>query len=43
MEIFINIFNKISLEIDYFNMQLTELWKMLEKAQNFDYDRNFSE
>ena len=35
----VDIFNKISLEIDYFNMQLTELWKMLEKAQNFDYDR----
>ncbi len=35
----VDTFNKISLEIDYFNMQINELWKMFEKAQNFDYER----
>ena len=32
-------YNKISLEIDYFHMQINELWKTIEKAQNFDYER----
>lgn len=32
-------YNKISLEIDYFHMQISELWKMLEKSQKFDYER----
>lgn len=35
----VDTFNKISLEIDYFNMQINELWKIFEKAQNFDYER----
>lgn len=35
----VDTFNKISLEIDYFNMQIIELWKMFEKAQSFDYER----
>lgn len=35
----VDIFNKVSLEIDYFHMQINELWKMLEKAQSFDYER----
>ncbi|WP_295211336.1 hypothetical protein [uncultured Chryseobacterium sp.] len=32
-------FNRISLIIDYFNLQIEHLWKIVEKAQNHDYER----
>ena len=32
-------FNRISSEVDYFNMQIEQLWSMVEKSQNFDYER----
>lgn len=32
-------YNRISLIIDYFNMQLSQLWDIIQKGQNFDYDR----
>lgn len=32
-------FNNISSEVDYFNMQIDQLWSMIEKSQNFDYER----
>lgn len=35
----IKTFNNISTEVDYFNMQVDQLWTMVEKSQNFDYDR----
>lgn len=35
----INEFNNISLIIDYFNLQINSLWKMIEKAQLSDYNR----
>lgn len=35
----VDTYNRISLIIDYFNMQMTQLWEIIEKAQNFDYQR----
>lgn len=35
----VDTYNRISLIIDYFNMQTTLLWEMVEKSQNFDYQR----
>ncbi|MCS3870119.1 hypothetical protein J3D55_003035 [Chryseobacterium ginsenosidimutans] len=32
-------FNRLSLIIDYFNLQLDHLWAMVEKAQLHDYER----
>lgn len=32
-------FNNLSTEVDYFNMQIDQLWSMVEKSQNFDYER----
>lgn len=32
-------YNRISLIIDYFNMQLNQLWDIIQKGQNFDYER----
>lgn len=32
-------FNYISSEVDFFSMQITQLWKMVEKSQNFDFER----
>jgi hypothetical protein len=32
-------FNNISSEVDYFNMQIDQLWSMIEKSQHFDYER----
>ena len=41
----VDTYNRISLIIDYFNMQITQLWEMVEKSQKFDYQRkmNFKE
>ena len=33
----IKTFNNISSEVDYFNMQIDQLWTMVEKSQHFDY------
>ncbi len=35
----IKTFNNLSSEVDYFNMQIDQLWTMVEKSQNFDYER----
>lgn len=35
----IKTFNNISSEVDYFNMQIDQLWTMVEKSQHFDYER----
>lgn len=35
-------FNNISSEVDYFNMQIDQLWTMVEKSQSFDYERKKS-
>lgn len=35
----IKTFNNISSEVDYFNMQIDQLWTMIEKSQNFDFER----
>ena len=32
-------YNRISLIIDFFNMQLVQLWEVIKKAQEFDYQR----
>ncbi|MEI6864651.1 hypothetical protein [Flavicella sp.] len=32
-------YNRISLIIDYFNMQLNQLWDIIQKGQNFDFER----
>lgn len=32
-------YNSLTFIIDYFNVQLSNLWKMVEKAQDFDYQR----
>lgn len=38
----IKTFNNISSEVDYFNMQIDQLWSMIEKSQQFDYKRKKS-
>lgn len=35
----IKTFNNLSAEVDYFNMQIEQLWTMIEKSQKFDYER----
>jgi len=35
----IKTFNNLSTEVDYFKMQIDQLWKMVEKSQRFDYER----
>lgn len=35
----VDTYNRISLIIDFFNMQLTQLWDIIEKAQGFDHER----
>lgn len=35
----IKTFNNISSEVDYFNMQIDQLWTMVEKSQHFDFER----
>ncbi|WP_055443594.1 hypothetical protein [Lacinutrix himadriensis] len=35
----IDTFNNISSKVDYFNMQIDQLWSMVEKSQNFDFER----
>lgn len=35
----VDTYNRISLIIDFFNMQLNQLWDIIQKAQNFDYQR----
>ena len=35
----VDTFNRISLIIDYFNMQLSQLWEIIQKSQEFDYQR----
>ncbi|KQT17097.1 hypothetical protein ASG31_12160 [Chryseobacterium sp. Leaf404] len=38
-------YNRLTFIIDYFNIQLNNLWEMVEKAQEFDYQRkvNFND
>lgn len=35
----IKTFNNLSAEVDYFSMQIEQLWTMIEKSQKFDYGR----
>ena len=35
----IKTFNNLSTEVDYFNMQIDQIWEMVEKSQKFDYKR----
>jgi hypothetical protein len=35
----VDTFNRISLIIDYFNMQFNQLWDIIQKAQEYDYQR----
>ena len=35
----IETFNNLSTEVDYFNMQIDQIWEMVEKSQKFDYKR----
>lgn len=38
----IKTFNNLSTEVDYFNMQIEQLWEMVEKSQKFDYERKIN-
>ncbi len=35
----VDTYNRISLIIDFFNMQLIQLWDVIQKAQEYDYQR----